>query len=169
MAFGFIDGDGAVNNTVTLGDFATDGALGLATVTGGVAGSLPGAVVLDDTGFFSELLQGIDLGTRISFTLDYTESFAGGFPDQFAFFLLDNDAITPFLPLFGTTDPTGAGALFAIDLDGNPGGVPSVYAGNPDDTRPQATWSVAPAQVPEPMTLWLWGAGLWGWRLTKRR
>lgn len=56
LAFDLVDGDGAANNAVTITAFASDGALGSATPLGGVTGSLPGPVTIDDTGFFNERL-----------------------------------------------------------------------------------------------------------------
>src|SRR4051812_1745925 len=66
LAFDVADG-GAPANSVVISDFTTDGTLGPSSATGGVSGSLPGSVTLNDAAFFSELLTGLILGTTISF------------------------------------------------------------------------------------------------------
>jgi hypothetical protein len=111
------DGDSAVNNIVKISGFDTDGSL-----------ANPSNVVLADTSFFIEELRDLTFGSYLSFKVQLTENFSGsGFFDQFSFFLLD--PIT-YLPLFGTSDPLGADALFAIDIDGNPGGASATFAGS---------------------------------------
>lgn len=113
LAFDLIDG-GPPANAVTVSGFTTDGTLAGAAVTGDVTGVLPGTVTLADAAFFNEYLQDLTLGTLLSFVLDDTGNppDAGSFPDAFSFFLLD-----PFgLPLITTTDPTGANALFLLNM-----------------------------------------------------
>ena len=155
LAFDLIDGDGASNNVVTLTNFSTDGALGTASSLGGpVTGALPGPVTIADGSFFNELLQPITLGTTISFTLDLTENFAGGLPDQFSFFLLDGFG---FSSLYATTDLTGADALFVVDIDGTDFGALQVFT---PTTAPAASLTATP--VPEPGTLLLFATGLVG-------
>ena len=170
MAFDFIDGDGVMNNTVVVSDFSTDGTLGTASTSGNVTGTLiSGPVTLTDTDFFNEFLQEIALGNSVSFTLNLTENAPSGSPpDSFAFFLLD---VVTFLPLFETTDPTSAGALFAVDINGTSSGM--LYNFAPTDTGSGVTWIVAPvASVPLPSTALLIGAGLLGglaarWRVVQ--
>jgi hypothetical protein len=41
LAFDLIDGDGLVNNSVTISDFSSNGVLGTGSFSGGVTGSLP--------------------------------------------------------------------------------------------------------------------------------
>ena len=163
LAFDFIAG-GASANTATVTGFTTDGSLGSALTTGAVSGALPGAVTLTTPGlFFNEYLSNLQLGTGVSFSLTTTVTGPSGlaFPDQFSFFLLNAGT---GVPLFPTTDPTGAGALFALTLDGSPSGILSVYSGGPLSW----TMSASPAAaVPEPSTwlLLLPGiVGLWAWR-----
>ncbi|MDS4019132.1 MAG: NF038129 family PEP-CTERM protein [Candidatus Competibacter sp.] len=178
LAFDFIDGDG-VANTATVGNFYTDGTLGAASTTGGASGTLPpGPVTLSDTDFFNEFLQELTLGTTVSFTLDLTEigpAAGGSLPDSFTFFLLDRptDPDQIPMPLFATTDPTGAGALFQADIDGTAGGVLSVFApvaSLPGEPDPTVSWTVTPARsVPLPSTAWLLGAGVLGGLAARRR
>lgn len=150
LAFDFIDGDGAVNNTVQIGGFSTDGSFipGDALLSGDVSGLLNATVMIGDSSFFNELLQPITLGTSLQFRLDATDLFdaAGSFPDSFAFYILDSNFL---LPLFVTTDNLAADALFAFDPTGTGtcGGDLQVF------TAPNgaASWTVRCAgNVPEP-------------------
>ena len=150
IAFDLVSND-AASNLVSITNFATDGILGSSSSTpGSVSGSLPGDVTLSDVGFFNELLQGITLGDRISFFLEVTENSPSDplFPDQFSLFLLDP---ATGVSLVTTSDPTGADALFAIDITGASFGRLSTY---------HSMAQVSP--VPEPTTLFLFGSGLAG-------
>jgi len=149
LAFDLIDGDGATNNSVLISDFVTDGTLGSASVLGGVSGSLPGSVTISDTDFFNELLQGINLGDLISFTLDVTTNFAGGVPDSFSFFILDSTALISLV----TTDLLG-NALFVIDIDGTATGALSVAS------LTEPTLLVGVTAVPEPSSILLLAVAL---------
>jgi hypothetical protein len=126
IAFDLIDG-GPPPNSVTVTAFATDGTLGSSQSTGSVTGTLPGAVTLLDTGFFSEYLQFITLGNELSFVFDSTENAPapGALPDAFSLFLLD---ATTLLPLVSTSDPTGANALLLYNI-GDPSPL-AIYAGD---------------------------------------
>ncbi len=170
LAFDFIDGDFiSGNNTVIVSDFYTTGTLGNSSVLGGVTVTNPGPfpVTLTDTDFFNEFLQELTLGDTIRFTLNLmTEQRASGSstPDSFSFFLLDD---SPFpLPLFATTDPTTADALFAVDIDGTFGGDLQIFA--PITTGP--IWTVTSVtSVPLPSTALLLGAGLLAGIVARRR
>lgn len=163
LAFDLIDGDGVANNTVTIQNFTlTDGTLGSATPTGGAGGGLPGNASLTDSSAFSEWLQELTLGTSLAFSLEVTTAFAGGFPDQFAFYLLDNDPLSAgyLLPLFATTDPFGFDRLLSVDLtDGPLPGTLQTYAAV--SSEPEATWTASRTSVPTPSTLLLFGLGWW--------
>lgn len=163
LAFDFTDGDGqAGNNTATIGGFSTDGVYTGSPPPPGVAGLLPGAVTLADSPL-TELLQPIVLGATLSFALSLTENFPGGFPDQFALFLLDGAGASP---LVQTDQPGGAGALFIFDVTGTPRGGPGVFA---PAARGGAAWSVSAAgSAPEPPTAWLAAPGL-AWLRGERR
>ncbi|MCP5197340.1 MAG: NF038129 family PEP-CTERM protein [Gammaproteobacteria bacterium] len=166
LAFDFFDGDGVVNNTVTIRDLATDGALGSSSPAGGVSGTLiPGPMTLTDTTFFNSFLQTFTLGAVLRFTVELTEQpSTGGLLDTFAFSVLD----ATLLPLFDTTDPTGAGALFTVNIDGSPAGV--AYSFAPTDPSARVRWTVEPvAAIPAPSTALLIGVGLCGGWATRRR
>ncbi|MDS4058455.1 MAG: NF038129 family PEP-CTERM protein [Candidatus Contendobacter sp.] len=158
LAFDLTDGDSALNNTVTITNFVTDGTLNSPVVMeGGVSGALPSAVSISDTNFFNELLQPFIFATFISFTLTLTDNYDtnGSLPDQFALYMVNFDTPIP-KPLFTTSDPTGNGALFAVDLGVNDG-LPSYQP----TTSPAASWSVTHAPtVPEPGASILFGTGL---------
>jgi hypothetical protein len=84
-------------------------------------------------------------------------------PDSFSFFLLD-DSLFP-LPLFATTDPTGADALFIVDIDGTSGGNLQIF----DSINTGVTWTVTPpTAVPLPSTALLLGVGVLGWVAQRR-
>jgi hypothetical protein len=122
IAFDLIAGPtpgNTVTNTVTLSSFATDGTLAASSPpsSGTVSGAFqtpPGTVTLDDTTtFFNEYVQGVTLGTKFSFVFDTTGNAPtdSATPDGFSLFLLDS-TLTPF----PTSDPTGANALFLLDI-----------------------------------------------------
>jgi hypothetical protein len=164
LAFDLLDGDPA-SNTATISDFSTDGALGTSSTSGGpVSGALPGTVTIADGSFFNEYLQDITLGSMLSFRVDLTSFSTGSpIPDSFSFFILD----ASLLPLFPTSDPTGADALFVVDIDGSPTGAIASFEAT--DSPPSATWLVAPATpVPAPTTLSLLAIGL-GWIASRSR
>lgn len=168
LTFSFINHDSASNST-TVSDFLTDGTLGDAStiltdgdVTGGL---IPGPVTLSDTSLRNEFLQLITLGNQVSFILTLTENAPSGMPyDSFSFFLLDDNTS---LPLFDTDDPTGAGALFAVDIDGSSSGIryPFNYVGSGQPV----TWTLELVAVPLPSTALLMGAGLLGGLTARRR
>jgi hypothetical protein len=160
-AFDFIDG-GQPTNSIVISNFATDGFIGIASRTGDVTGTLPLQVALSDTSFFNELYQPIQSATELSYDFESTAFIPiASFPDSFSFFLIDD---VNGLPLLETTDPTGAGALFTLDIDGSNTGLLNIY--NPLSTATPISWSVSPitpsGNVPEPSIMWLLAAGLLG-------
>ncbi|CDH44513.1 hypothetical protein BN874_170036 [Candidatus Contendobacter odensis Run_B_J11] len=173
LAFDFIGNDGlAGNNTVVVSNFYTSGTLGNNSFSGGIAVTHPSPpgpfpVTLTDSGFFNEFLQELTLGDTVSFTLNLTEQLASSgssTPDSFSFFLLD----ASLLPLFATSDPLGADALFAVDINGTPSGTRYLfnYAGTGGTP---VTWTLEPVAVPLPSTALLVGVGLLGWVAGRRR
>ena len=118
LSFLLLDGDGAINNTVTLSGFMTNGTLGVGSPTGGVSGDLGGTLTLADQDFFNEWLQDFAVGASLKFTLDFTTEFGvGPAPDSFGLALLGAN----MLPLV-TTDLPGD-ELLHVDLGGFGAGV----------------------------------------------
>jgi hypothetical protein len=166
-------------NHVEIGSFVAPGSVaGLPTTQGGL---VAGDLVLPpfNVGFFTEIEGGsffnelsvnfTHFGSNISFQLHLPE-FApapGNLPDEFALFLLNPSG----LPLFSTSDPTGADALFIIDITGAPGG--RLTAFSPTTVNGQNINVVAPAPtnnpIPEPVTSLLVGTGLAAIGLRRRR
>jgi hypothetical protein len=121
-----------------------------ASLTGDAAGSLPGALTLNNGTSFNDAFQGFTFGDSFSFTLTLSgpaiDSPGGTTGSAFALTLYAADGVTPLL----TTDPNGSVAT--IDLNAN--GTASVYtfAQSATDNTPAATVTPASA-VPEPSTL----------------
>jgi hypothetical protein len=164
LAFDFVAG-GTSNNTVAISDFATSGALtSSGPRSGSATGTLPGTVSLSTSSFFNEYLQGLTLGSTISFQFDITgQAPSGGVPDTFSFYLLNSSGGSS---LVATSDPAGADSLFSLQIDGSQGGALGVYT-----ATPQVLTTVVPAGtatgVPEPGILGLMILGLlagWGSR-----
>jgi hypothetical protein len=151
LAFDFIDGDSAVNNSISIGNFQSDATLGVPATTGDVSGTLPGPITLSDTQFFNELLVPLTLATSVSFTLDYT-NVAGSPPDSFSLFLLDPSAVNPLV----TTDLSGD-ALLQIQMNGAHANVSQ--AGSISPMLSISTGSLVTTPAPEPPTGALLGIG----------
>lgn len=148
LAFDLLAGSPAPGNSALILGFSTDSTLGSGTPSGDTSGTLvPGPLTLGDNQFFNEWLQGIvTFGTTLSYRLDLGSAvIPGAIPDSFSFFLLDSSQVP-----FATTDPTGADALFTIDLTG-PQSTPLVFA----SSFAIATVEPAATAVPEPSSLLL--------------
>jgi hypothetical protein len=148
LALDVLDG-GPPANAIAISSFSTDGTLGNTSSLGDVTGTLPGPVTLGDGSFFNEHLADLTLGTSLAFIFTPTGSApdAASLPDAFTVFLLDP---LSGLPLFATTDPTGANALFQYDIDGTTLGSLRVF----EASKQEITLSIEQARqsVPEPAT-----------------
>jgi len=103
LVFDLIDGDGAIDNTVTVSALATNGTF-----------SDPSGFILTDLLLLNTVFRDLTLGTFLGFTLEFTENFdpLGAFPDSLAVSLLNAARTTS---LVTTTDPFGLNALLAVE------------------------------------------------------
>ncbi len=145
----FDSGGGTQPNTFSVSNFYTDGTLSpiFQSHNSGVTGDLPGDLTFTNTNFVAELSVTMTVGNTITFDYQSTNNAptAGAFPDEFDVYLLDNATFNSVLP---TDDPSGAGSLVAIDLNGGLAPDATIFSGAvtvgpPADTSP----------VPEPANL----------------
>jgi hypothetical protein len=159
LTFDFTNNNPGDGNHVSILNFSAPGAtLGLPTTQGGlVSGDLilglnPAPFTqIDGDFFFNELnVTFTSFANLVTFTVGVSSipPPSGVPPAEFAFFMLDASGS----PLFPTADPSGADALFTIDVTGAPGGVRNIYspamltsANNIDIVVPGGV-----ASVPEP-------------------
>jgi len=175
LEFQLIDGDGTVNNTVTLSnfDFGTSGGVsGSPTTTGGASGDLSGTVTLTDSSFFNEFIQGFTPSATdpLSFLLDTTENVEPLTPDAFSLAIFDSSGTgipTSFFDVFlqiNITNPLII-ATYASDTTQSPPGCPTCAP--VDISAPVVQPVVVP--VPEPGTLLLLISGAASALLSQRR
>lgn len=174
LALDFADGDGVNggegNNTATVSLFSGATLVPPAATAPNVTGTLPGAVVLTDTAFITELLQPITLGATLDFTVVLTRNFfdtppdSNLNPDNFSFLLLDSSG----LPL-PTTEPFGANILGFVSASGELVLVDGIQSH--DSIYQFFSLQGAAAAVPAPATLTLLGVGVLAGvaRLARRR
>jgi len=122
FVFTLTDGDGAVDNTVTLSDFAFGGgnASGSPDYLGstGVSGDLGSSVTLDDSSLGTAIFtQQFSAGSSLSFNLATTDLDSGATPDAFAM-----EICSASLSECYSDDPGGSGAMLILNLTG---GTPS--------------------------------------------
>ncbi len=147
VAIDFIDGDGLSNSFATIDNLSSPASI----YDGSFVESSPGTYSVDDTLFFSSLYIDLaDVYAGFSFDVDVTLADPGlvGFPDSLVFSLLDEY----YVPLFSTSDPTGADALAVMSFSG----AETYLTGG-------FTVSIAENQstpVPESGTIILFGLGL---------
>lgn len=176
LDFQFIDGDGLVDNAITLTnfDFGGGSASGLPTLTGSAAGDLSAGVSLNDSAFFNEFTQSFIPGNFLAFDLHLSENFAGGIPDSLSFAVLDSTLVEiPTQSAFNV--------FFQVDLDGAPPTIStfasntltSPAAGGPALDIPAPTFvELSGSSAPEPSSVVLVAfiglqAGVVGWRRKK--
>jgi hypothetical protein len=164
IAFGLTDGDGVVDNTVSLSDFNFGSGSAIAgtndctfrgTLSGlGCSGELRSGITLKDSGFQALFTQDFKAGSSLSFLLDATNNFAGGTPDTFAMYICD----TSFNCY---SDDTSTGALLVLGLNGASQLAASltVNAATAEGLYAPAV-SPLPGTVPEPSSVTLLGCGL---------
>ena len=112
---------------------------------------------------FSESFRGETFGTSLSFTLSSTNKFANqGAPDEFSFFLINAANLGSVV---STSDPTGADALFILDLNGIGNGALTVFT----PRTAGVAYTVTPAQqsVPEPSSIVFVAFGFFRCRLRR--
>ncbi len=175
LGFDFIDGDGVLgNNTVKVFNLKVDG----------ISYSSPFS--LNDS--LTRSLVSLTYGQTVEFDFQLTNNVAG-FPDTFAFYLLDISAPEPLSLV--NTDDAGGFALFSVTLDPNSptvssadnfnnltasgGGVDISWSAPTYDLQSNTfhfsvfTGDPPNVQVPEPASLLIWSLGGLGFALTRRK
>lgn len=167
LVFDFTDG-GPPPNSVMVQDFMTDGTLGSSSSTGSVAGALPGTVTLSDASIFSEFVAGFTFANAISFRLTTTDNAPapGSSPDEFSLFLRDSSGMNS---LITTNDPTGLNTLLTFDIDGSPGGSPTVFDVSSPNGVSASIMAASVTGVPEPGAFVLVAFGAAGLLVLKKR
>ena len=120
-------------NSVSIFNFVHDGVTGFPETAGGL---IQGDIILllnpapfttiADGFFYNQLLIPFtSFGTSISFIVQTTESgpLFEDLPDELSFFAVSGK----HLPLFGTSDPLGADAIFSLCIDGTLTGLLNVF------------------------------------------
>jgi hypothetical protein len=157
FAFDLVGGGDSVNSLVISG-LQAPASSSSGPSTGNVSGSFP-SVTLNTAGSFFNEAQLIvpTLGTLITFRVDTTgiAPSNGGTPDAFSLFLLDPSGSQP---LFGTSDPTGANALFLLNI-GSDGGNLALYEAENGLVK-VSVHPVISSPVPEPASLAMLLTGL---------
>ncbi len=101
VAFGLINGDGVVNNTVTISEFQNQGGgiMGYPDCTNwgmlngsGCTGNLETSVTLSDVEFANIFKEYVGIGTSMTFRVTMSHSYSGfGTPDTFAIYICSAD------------------------------------------------------------------------------
>jgi len=172
LEFQLTNGGGVVNNTATLSGFnfgAGGSATGSPTTNGGASGDLLSTVILTDSSFFNEFIQGFipSASDPLRFLLDLTTNVEPSTPDAFSFAIFDRSGVgipTSFFDVFVQIDITSPLTIstFASDPSLSPAACP---------TCPGITIGAPGVEstVPEPGTLILLASGLIGVIIHQRR
>lgn len=117
VVFELIDGDGVVNNSLSLANFDFGGGsiAGAPDYVGtsGVSGDLSSSISMDDSGGFAAFTQPLTFGASFSFQLTTTNNFSGSpAPDAFSMALCAPDFSACF------SDDQASGLLLQLDLTG---------------------------------------------------
>lgn len=149
VAFDLVAGGFSLANTFSVSNFFTDGIQLTISETGSTTGGLPGDFTLSDTQFFNEVAGLFHLQNKISFDYQTTDAGPqpGAVPDEFTLYVLDPNTGNSLLT---SSDPTGAGALLAIDLTGAGGPQVSIFS-----SAVTIGSDIPLAAAPEPASLWL--------------
>jgi len=175
LEFQLNDGDGTVNNTITLSNFnfGTGGsATGSPTTTGGASGNLSSTVTLTDSSFFNEFIQGFTPSSTdpLSFLFDLTTNEEPITPDSFSLAIFDSSGIgipTSFFDVFLQADITSPLIIntYASDASLSPPGCPTCAA----IEIPSLLVTTDTSPVPEPSTIVLLTSALSVMALRRRR
>lgn len=148
LDFDFAPGNDSQSAFVSIDGFSPGGSLtGVPQVNGGVIGTLPGTLTIDNSTGFNDYFQAFNFGTSLQFVLTF-EGPALTAPDgtstsgsTFAFGMFDSTGNNPLL----TTDPNGNTFTVDVNLDG--GTTVTTFASDGNGDPPAATITAA---TPEP-------------------
>ena len=168
LDFQFAPGDASTQSAfVAISNFVSDGTLvAPPDVNGGVSGSLPGALTIDNNTAFNDYFEQFTFGSSFSFSLTLdgpalqSPNGTANSGSTFGLGLFD-DAQNPIL----TTDPNGFAALVDVKLDGST--ATSVFPSDSNGGAPVVQF----ISTPEPSALGLsvmciLGIGVRRYRLT---
>jgi hypothetical protein len=118
LVFEFVDGDGSVNNSVSLSDFTLGGGAAAAPAdymgSTGVSGDVASGITMDDSGGTALFTQLVTFGSSLMFRLNTTNVFSGsGAPDALSMAVYTSNFSACY-----SDDQIGC-TLLELDLTGN--------------------------------------------------